>query len=467
MEDATGRSGIPVTIFWLLAIWVVLVLAALVWGIENAESQLRVATRSTLAQSERDLGFDVSGRDVTLFGVVSSEEEELALGASVDAIPGVRGVRSALTIVEPETPELVPPMVSMRIIGDAVSIRGLVPEEAVSEALLAAAIEQYGEDRVVDAIVVGDNVETRPWLGRVGNIFQYLGELRSGGFVADDGAFTLNGDVRSESIRSRIEQDAELVFDGTLPIMSNLEIAVLPTPVFNAQSSGGVITLQGTVPDQETATHIVDAARRLHQGATIVNNVRVAEVAGPTWLESIGGILDVVTRLDPWTVDIADGVLTITGLTLDEDSLAAISVLAEQVVAGQLTVTTDIQVNPAAAAVELTQLLAGAGMFENGDAILSAEGRQLLDQAIEVLQASPLAGLVVEAHTDDLGSEDDNLTLSQLQAEAVVAYLVAGGIDTGRLSAVGYGESRPIADNVTEEGRAQNRRIEFVLEGDG
>lgn len=469
MED-TGRFGIPMTIFWLLAIWVVLVLAALVWGIENAESQLRTETRrvlsqSEISQSERDLAFDVAGRDVTLFGVVSSEGEALALAASVDAIPGVRGVRSALTIIEPEPQELVPPVISMRMIGDAVSIRGLVPDADVSEALLAAAIKQYGEDRIVNALVVAENVESRPWLSRVGPTFQYLGELRSGGFVAEEGGFTLNGEVISETVRDRIEQDVELVFDGTLPIISNLAIAVLPIPTFHAQSSGGVVTLQGTVPDQETASGIVDATRRLHEGATIINNLRVVEVAGPAWLDAIGGLLDVARRLDPWTVDISDGVVTITGLTMDEDFLAAISVLTEEVVEGQLTVTTDVQLNPAAVANELTELLAGSSMFENDATTLSTEGRQLLNQAVDILEANPLANLVVEGHTDDQGSEDDNLALSQRQADAVLAYLVAGGIDSGRLSAVGYGESHPIADNVTEAGRAQNRRIVFVPEG--
>jgi OmpA-OmpF porin, OOP family len=467
LKESTVQSGIPITVFWLLAIWVVLVLAALVWGIDNAESQLRFETRSVLSQSGRDFGFDVSGRDVTLFGAISSEEEGLELAAAIDAIPGVRQVRNGFSIVEPVAPEPAAPSVSMQIIGDAISLRGLVPSQEIADALVTAASEQYGENRVVAGITVNENAETRPWLGKVKDVFEYLSELRSGGFVADDESFILSGEVISESVRTRVEQDLALVFDDTLSITSNLEIAVLPTPTFHAERADGVVTLQGSVPDEDTAARIIDAVRRLHAGSTIINDLRVGEVAGPAWLDSIGGLLDVVTRLDPWTLDISGGQVTITGLTLDADFVAAIDVLTEEVVAGQLTVSTDIQLDPAAVTIELTNLVAGTDLFEPDTANLTAAGRALLDQAIDILGVTPSTNLIVAGHTDDRGAEADNLALSQQQAEAVVAYLVAGGVDPGRLTAVGYGETLPIADNVTEDGRAQNRRIEFVLEGDG
>jgi len=68
----------------------------------------------------------------------------------------------------------------------------------------------------------------------------------------------------------------------------------------------------------------------------------------------------------------------------------------------------------------------------------------------------------VEGHTDNVGRAAANQTLSQQRAEAVVAWLAARGIDAARLGAAGLGDSKPLADNGSEEGRAKNRRVELV-----
>ncbi|MEQ8576933.1 MAG: OmpA family protein, partial [Fulvivirga sp.] len=70
-------------------------------------------------------------------------------------------------------------------------------------------------------------------------------------------------------------------------------------------------------------------------------------------------------------------------------------------------------------------------------------------------------------HTDDQGNDDTNLILSHKRAQATKKYLIDHGIEDARLDAIGYGETKPVADNATVEGRAQNRRVEFdiVFEG--
>ncbi len=467
-NDASVGRGVPSSLFILLAVWIAVILVTLVWGIGNAEAKLQDATRAALQDGGYGIAVDVSGRDATLYGTVSSETQAEEIVAMVDSIPGVRNVNSELVVIQPVEPAPVAPQVSMRLVGDAVTLLGRVPDEETVTDLVVAAEEQFGLDRVVNGLSVAENVANLPWLGRVQDVFVHLGDLRSGGFVAEEEAFTVNGEVISEANRTEVEQELRLIFGEALPVVSNLTIAVLPAPTFSASGSGGVVTLQGRFPNQETIDQVADAARRLHPGTTIINSMAIREVVGSTWLQSIDGLLDVVTRLDPWTIDVAEGQVSITGLSVDTESAIAIAVLTEEVVGGQLSVVTDVEADPEAVALQLTQLLQGSAPFEGNDAALSAEGIVLLDEAILILRGNPSTRVVVEGHTDDEGDAEDNLALSQQRAEAVVAYLVTGGIEPDRLTAIGYGEERPIADNVTDEGRAQNQRIEFVIEeGDG
>jgi OOP family OmpA-OmpF porin len=93
---------------------------------------------------------------------------------------------------------------------------------------------------------------------------------------------------------------------------------------------------------------------------------------------------------------------------------------------------------------------------------LTGRGERLLDEILEALRIWPDVPVEIAGHADAQGADDLNLELSQRRADAVLAYLVEKGEDPERFQVIGYGETRPIADNATEEGRARNRRIEFV-----
>jgi len=99
--------------------------------------------------------------------------------------------------------------------------------------------------------------------------------------------------------------------------------------------------------------------------------------------------------------------------------------------------------------------------FETAKAVIKSSSYSILNNVVTVMQNNPQYILSIEGHTDSQGNETSNLDLSQRRAEAVRLYLVNNGIAASRMSATGYGESTPIADNNTPEGRALNRRVEF------
>ena len=100
--------------------------------------------------------------------------------------------------------------------------------------------------------------------------------------------------------------------------------------------------------------------------------------------------------------------------------------------------------------------------FENNKATLKAESFATLDQAAVTLKEWGDVRVEVGGHTDSVGKDSYNLGLSQRRAESVRQYLIEKGVAANRLFARGYGETRPVADNATEEGRLQNRRVELV-----
>lgn len=102
--------------------------------------------------------------------------------------------------------------------------------------------------------------------------------------------------------------------------------------------------------------------------------------------------------------------------------------------------------------------------FDTGKTSIKKESFEILDAVVKVMQENQqIIKVRIEGHTDDRGAEQMNLELSQGRAEAVLKYLTDAGVAEGRLEAVGYGESRPIRDNDTAEGRAYNRRVEFII----
>lgn len=100
--------------------------------------------------------------------------------------------------------------------------------------------------------------------------------------------------------------------------------------------------------------------------------------------------------------------------------------------------------------------------FDTGKSAVKAESKPIIEQIVQMLKENSDLKLGVEGHTDNVGNPKSNKTLSEERAKSVVAAIVDHGISSERLSASGYGQDKPIADNGTEDGRAKNRRVELV-----
>jgi len=101
--------------------------------------------------------------------------------------------------------------------------------------------------------------------------------------------------------------------------------------------------------------------------------------------------------------------------------------------------------------------------FDFNQSMVAETSYHLLDKIVKILKENPDLAMEISAHTDNIGSFEYNMQLSQARAQSIVNYLVSKGIEKQRLVGKGYGESRPITSNNTEDGRMKNRRVEFII----
>ncbi len=101
--------------------------------------------------------------------------------------------------------------------------------------------------------------------------------------------------------------------------------------------------------------------------------------------------------------------------------------------------------------------------FATNSAEITGASRFILDELIAFLRENPKVRIQVQGHTDSVGDLDRNMVLSRDRAGEVVRYLTAGGVQASRLSSEGFGPTKPVAPNDSEEGRARNRRTTFVI----
>ena len=119
--------------------------------------------------------------------------------------------------------------------------------------------------------------------------------------------------------------------------------------------------------------------------------------------------------------------------------------------------------------IPLQPLEAGASIvlknifFDSKETALKPQSEMELDRVVQLMKDNPATKIEISGHTDNVGKPADNLLLSMNRSKSVVQYLTGRGIAASRLSTKGFGETKPIADNDTEEGRAHNRRTELKI----
>lgn len=450
-------GAIPLALLWAAALWS---------GTVPIEQDLSARANAVLKGNVLDkTRIEVSGRDVDLSANAFSEEGRRSVVAQVAAVPGVRLVHDDTHLV----PEASPFVWSAERDVVRITLSGSAPLPAIKARLAEAARAASGGTDAADHMVLSRGAPPRFDAAALLLIDQ-VGKLKTGKVTLSDTTVSLSGMARDLGGREAILGALKNLPDG-FTIGENAITA--PPYIFQANSDpvAATLTLTGYVPTNEVHSTVVKAASRKFVGTKIVDNLKASIGAPPGFAAAATLALGGLSRLSTGTLVMSDREVKLAGDALYPVAATQIKTgLASSLPQGWKSVA-EISVKPVASPVDATvcqqlfveTLKKGEIRFESGRATIDPDSMSLLDRLIETALRCPTVNLEIAGHTDSDGDAAANLTLSTKRAQSVAEYLVRAGLPADRVSAVGYGSTRPVAENDSEENKAKNRRINFVV----
>jgi OOP family OmpA-OmpF porin len=448
---------IPLVVFWAFAAWT-----------STAPLEADLAARSNAALKDTVLDkkrIAVAGRDVSFAAEAFSEDGRQNAVGSVEAVPGVRLVNDETRLV----PEAKPFVWSAERDVVRVTLAGSAPLPASKGRLLEAARAGLGGVEVADQMNLSRGAPPR-FDSVALLLLDQIGKLKDGKITLSDTNVSLAGMARDLGGREAIAAALKNLPDGYSVAANDIKA---PPYVFQAYKDpvASTVTLTGYVPDNNVHAALVAAAARKFFSEKVVDNLKASVGAPAGFANAVVPALGALSRLSTGTLVVSDREVKLSGDALYDAAAGQIRAGLGKDFPQAWQFKAEISVKPQAAPVDATvcqqlfaDLLAKARIrFESGRADISQDSLGLLDRLIETALRCPNANIEIAGHTDADGDQTFNQQLSEKRAQEVTDYLVRAGLPANRFAPVGYGSTQPLAANDTDEGKAQNRRIDFVV----
>lgn len=392
-----------------------------------------------------------------------------------------KGLRLALDISAPR-PVITP--FTLRFLIDESGARFdacSADSEKARDRILAAATAAGATRK--NACTIGLGVPTPAWADAVSMGLGAMKELGAGSITFSDADISLiAADSVSQEVFDRVVGELESNLPEVFSLHATLEAkpleesaAPVVPEVVATLSPEGKLDLRGRLGDALTRDAVESFARARFGSQAVHAATRIAPDMPAGWPQRVLAAIEALGELDSGTAQVRPDVIRLSGVSgsaTASDTVARI--LSGRLGEGlnfRLDIRYDEKLDPLLGLPTDEDCVAGINAaiaehkisFEPGSAQITRDAGATLDRIAEQMKKCSDFPMEVGGHTDSQGREEMNLDLSQKRAESVIAALMQRRVLTGNLTARGFGETVPIADNETEAGREANRRIEFRL----
>ncbi|MBC7133412.1 MAG: OmpA family protein [Roseovarius sp.] len=438
--------------------------------------------RPALRHAVRSLGLlprskiSVSAERVEITAMVDSGEEKRRVEVELARRPPA-GVALALDISAPR-PVITPFTLRFVIDGRGARFDACSADtEEARERILRAAGRVGLSDRA--DCVVGMGVPTPQWARAVEQAIAALAQLGAGSVTFSDADIALLAEPGTDQA---LFDDVVGALEGALPEVFALDATLPPLPDEGAPvapefiatlSPEGQVLLRGRVGSEQMRATVTSLAAARFSSGSVHMTARVAEGLPRDWGVRVLLGLEALSHLTSGAVTVTPETIDVAGRSTRQSAGAEIAQLLAERLGGAERFAIDVahveapdplanlpgpeECEAQIAAVQRDDKIG----FEPGSARIDGAGAAILDRIAGILRGCGEIRMEIGGHTDSQGREEMNAQLSLERARAVLDELRLRRVLTSTFEAKGYGESRPIADNATEEGREANRRIEF------
>ncbi|KXF75728.1 hypothetical protein ATN84_17270 [Paramesorhizobium deserti] len=421
-----------------------------------------------------------SGRDGTLSANAFSFRDISEAATAVGHTAGVRLVKNEAKLV----PTVQPYNFGIEKTGNTITLTGNVPRPDIRQSILDSFKAENPSANVVDKLTYALGAPAG-FENAAKFAAKQLSDLSTASMTLSNGTLSVNGIAQDRTnlanLMTALKSPPQDVALGQVNVQGNSPDSTVKTAsvqpsddtVFSAVRNGQekTLTLGGNYQNDQQHQEILAAAKRNFASHTVIDNMTKAENAPTDILAAATLALPHLSRLSDGALHINNKTVNLSGSALHENAAQAIKSAITGPLPNGYTGQADIAIAKPGAPIDnagcqslFSEITHNDTIhFETGSARIDKDSARVLDSVVATAQRCPSGKVEIQGYTDSEGSPKANLALSQQRSNAVRQYMVNAGVDGSRLTAVGYGQAKPIASNDTQSGRAKNRRIEFLV----